>query len=276
MYLSRNGETVELFMNNQRVKIALPISSLFHDEKFSRQLIEISDCLECRNLNFEKNIKLQQLFHFENQMNHPLLDSDFKYISNCLKKRPYLVLISFHIASCYRNPVVLKGKYYPRGKKKSIDYMLETARINIEKVRQLIGKKIKIAVENNNYYPTGAYDFITDGKFLSELVINNKINFLLDSSHASITSYFKKIPIDKYINSLPMSKLLQIHLSKQGIDSNNSPYDAHHNIDVAERDFFVKMIRKYKTVKFVSIEYYKDFAKLRNSLKIIKKAIDYA
>ena len=77
-----------------------------------------------------------------------------------------------------------------------------------------MSKKINFAIENNNYYPLEAYDIIADPKFISEIVNENKINFLFDIAHAKVSASNMNIDFKKYIDELPMSKMIQIHICK--------------------------------------------------------------
>ena len=55
-------------------------------------------------------------------------------------------------------------------------------------LRKNFRNKLLIGLENNNYYPTKAYDFVTDGDFIDKVVRdNNKLFFLFDLAHAQVT-----------------------------------------------------------------------------------------
>ena len=72
--------------------------------------------------------------------------------------------------------------------------------INIPKIKNILGD-IEILIENNNYYPTKAYDIITDADFISNLVYDNNIGFLFDQAHAEITAHNQKIKYEEYVNN---------------------------------------------------------------------------
>ena len=117
------------------LKIATPISHLF--ENFSSQIMDLSDCLECRDHSFDKGFKKQELFHCELQVIHKLSINDFNYLKEIKSKKKDLKLISFHLASCYEDPLIKKGIFYPQGVKLSVQEMKNNATENIKKIKNM-------------------------------------------------------------------------------------------------------------------------------------------
>ena len=76
-------------------------------------------------------------------------------------------------------------------------------------------KEISISVENNNYYKTEAYDYVTDPDFISSIVYDNDINFLFDISHARISAYNSGVDYCEYLLKLPLNRVNQIHIFKR-------------------------------------------------------------
>ena len=64
------------------IKIATPISHFFKSSEYSKKLIEISDCLECRDSTIENDSPNQELFHCELQPIHELKHEDFSYLES--------------------------------------------------------------------------------------------------------------------------------------------------------------------------------------------------
>ena len=62
------------------LKIATPISHLFENDNFSSQIIDLSDCLECRDHSLDKGFKKQELFHCDLQVIHKFSTDDFNYL----------------------------------------------------------------------------------------------------------------------------------------------------------------------------------------------------
>ena len=60
--------------------------------------------------------------------------------------------------------------FQPGGKELSREELLENARENTIKMKKIFGDEVFICAENNNYFPTPAYKWITDADFIFELI----------------------------------------------------------------------------------------------------------
>jgi len=121
-------------------------------------------------------------------------------------------------------------------------------------------------VENNNYYNTGAYKYVCDPNFISEVVLDSNILFLFDLSHAQISSRNLNIKFDEYINLLPLKKVEQIHISRPSI-KHKMYLDSHY---LPNLNKFTKDIISFINPKFLTVEYYKNYNRLNqinNSLR---------
>ena len=255
------------------LKIATPISHLFENDNFSSQIIDLSDCLECRDHSSDKGFKKQELFHCDFQVIHKLSTDDFNYLREIKSDKKDLKLISFHMASCYEDPLIKKGVFHPQGIKLSIQEMKNNASENIKIIKNIFGDQINISVENNNGYKTEAYDYITDPNFISSIVNDNDINFLFDISHAKITAINTDVDYDVYLSKLPMNRVNQIHISKEAFKLTGEVFDAHELPSEEETKEIIKFIKKQKTLKYITVEYYKDSSKLVDYLTKIKSII---
>ena len=254
-------------------KIATPISHLFNNDISSLKIIEISDCLECRDHSPKKGFKLQELFHSDLQPIHKFSADDIKNLIQIKLEKPDLKLISFHLASCYSSPKIINGIFQPHGVKISVEELKYNANINIKKIKNIFGESISISVENNNYYKTEAYDYITDPDFIKSIVLENDINFLFDISHAKITSQNSNINYDVYLSKLPLEKVNQIHISKEGVNLKGEVFDAHELPNDSETQEIFEFISNYKTIKYITVEYYKDVSKLIEYINKLKSMI---
>ncbi len=255
------------------IKIATPISHLFENRELSSQIINLSDCLECRDHSIHYDFKSQELFHCDLQPIHKFSKKDINSLIQIKSEKLDLKLISFHLASCYKKPKVKKGIFYPNGIKISVEELKRNAQTNINTIKEIFGKDISISVENNNYYKTEAYDYVTDPDFISSIVYDNDINFLFDISHARISAYNSGVDYCEYLLKLPLNRVNQIHISKEDVDSNGEVFDAHELPSDEESKEIIKFIKKYNTLKYITIEYYKDPFKLLNYLTRLKKII---
>ena len=123
-----------------------------------------------RHSSFDFNEKTK-LFHFEQNLNFEFDDEAKELIYKKIYRRKFKI-ISFQLASCYKNPILKKGKFFPRGKKYSKIQMIKNIKKNIKWLNLIKNKSTKIAVENNNYFKTGAYEHVTDTDFINLITKN--------------------------------------------------------------------------------------------------------
>ena len=258
------------------LEIATPVSHLFEDPANAKEIIKNSDCLEIRlktaNLNFEKEF----LFHVDKDITLPWNKMFKDFFLKKKKKKKKLKLITFQSTRCCEGEKILNERFQLSGTLFSKKKMLFFAKKNIQWLKKNIKKDIKIGIENNNYYPEPAYNIITEGSFISEIVTKNKIFLLLDLAHAFITAYNKKINFDKYLNSLPLGRTIQIHLVSSKIKKfakRKIAIDTHDLPSQKNFELVNKILKKYPSIQYLTIEYYKDTEKLIKSIKKLKNSI---
>ncbi|MCH8330417.1 MAG: DUF692 family protein [Bacteroidetes bacterium] len=252
--------------------IATPISDLFDNPADAERIIAASDCLEGRDKAVDALYPPQQVFHFDYQVIHPWIEDRLYYIQNVIEKRPDLKLLTFQASSSFYAPVLIDKMYQPGGKQYQAEEMLEFAEENLRWLKEELSGSATIAVENNNFYPTEAYHFITQPSFLKELVHSNDIGFLFDMAHARVTAHNKYISYEDYCNGLPLDRLEQIHISKHAVDENGMAYDAHEIITQDEFDEVNRLIREYDP-NYLTIEYYRNTDELLNLLDNLKRSL---
>tara|TARA_B100001250_G_C19816984_1_gene799084 strand:- start:8002 stop:8781 length:780 start_codon:yes stop_codon:yes gene_type:complete len=255
-------------------KIATPISDLFTTKDNIDSIVNISDCLECRDHSIFSKLPNQELFHCELQPIHELSESEINYLKKIKLSKPHLKLISFHLGSCYKTPILKNGKFYPRGNKISRNQLIKNSFKNISLIKNIFGSNINIAVENNNHYKTEAYDYITCPDFINEVVNSNNINFLYDIAHSKISSHNLDMSIENYENKLPMDKLIQIHIANPGYNKLGEIYDKHAIPTLKELNEVIILINKYPKIKYLTVEYYKSSLILVKILKQLKTMLN--
>jgi uncharacterized protein (UPF0276 family) len=250
-------------------KLATPISHLFENDSYRVKITAVSDCLECRDEALADKAPNQELFHCELQPIHPFSKAHLAHLAEVKEMKPDLKLISFHAASCYDKPVIKKGRFQPGGKSFSAVEMASYFATNIKAIKNIFGADVRLAMENNNYYQTPAYDIVTDPRFLSKLVTDNDIHFLFDIAHAKISAHNSGVTFDAYCNQLPLDKMIQIHLCKSSVNMHNEAVDTHDLPNEADYSLTSRLCTTYN-VAYVTIEYYKDCDNLVNALKALK------
>jgi|694.fasta_scaffold127661_2 hypothetical protein len=257
------------------LKIATPISHLFLKKKDAKNIIKYSDCLEIREKNLFLNYKNENLFHLDHDIIHPWTNSFKKNLKKILIKKNNIKLITFQATRCCEGRSVKNGKFQLSGDAFSRDQMLKFAKKNIFWLKKNLKKEIKIGIENNNYYSSMPYKHVTDAKFIKKIVEENKIFFLLDVAHAMITAYNRKINFIRYLYSLPLKQTIQLHICCPSNDNkNNILIDSHLRPNKRMLNLVIKILKKFKQIEYLTIEYYRDAKILIRSIVALRKAIN--
>lgn len=258
-------------------EIATPVSHLFLDNSNAKKIFRNSDCLELREKNLNLNFPNEFLFHVDKDITLPWNNKFKNFLLKTVKLKKKLKLITFQSTRCCEGEQILDGKFQISGKVFKKKNLLLFAKKNIRWLKKKLKKNIKIGLENNNYYPEPAYDIITDGSFISEIIRKNKIFFLLDIAHAKITAYNKKINFKKYLNSLPLDKTIQLHIVDSSIKFNSKKKIAVDTHKLPTKKTFKivdNLVKKYSSIEYLTIEYYKNSEKLINSIRQLRKIIN--
>ena len=183
------------------MKLATPISHLIKDEKLAGPILNNTDCFEVRDHTMNSNLPNQYLYHCDLQPIHEWPEEEFLHLEKVKVLKPELKLITFHCASCCDKPV-LQGKVWVLGGRTySRQEMIETSKKNFKRIREIFGPDVQLAVENNNYYKTAAYDIVCDPDFISEVVEENNLRLLCDLAHAQISAHNKGMKFEDYLYS---------------------------------------------------------------------------
>lgn len=254
-------------------KLATPISHLFYEDKsVFEDIIKYSDCLEGRDRTHNLTFPEEEIFHSDYQPIHELNDSLWKYFEKVAKTKPNIKMVSFHVASCCDQPVLNGRMWEAGGKIYSVQEMKLNAKSNFERLRKIFPAGTKFAIENNNYYPTKAYEHVCDADFISELASENDLFFLFDIAHSIVSAKNMKVEWNDYIKKLPLDRMIQVHICTPGDDSGLA-FDAH-EYPTNEILDVVKDLMKYPQLEYFTVEFYKDKDKLINSLKQVRKIIN--
>ncbi len=82
-------------------------------------------------------------------------------------------------------------------------------------LRQLKQKiDVPVLIENLDYNPTGAYDYVCEPEFLKEMLKQTETFLLLDLAHARVSASAFDMTVEEYINQLPLERVRQIHVNR--------------------------------------------------------------
>ena len=238
--------------------IATPISHLFENPQYGNEIAEVSDCLEVRQRSLGSVLPKQWLFHIDIDISLEWNDEIRDYLKNAFKIKSELKLVTFQATRCCQGERIVDGKFQLSGTVYTEQEMLNHASENVTWLRAVLKKEIKIGLENNNYYPTPAYDLVTDGSFVTKLVEQNNIYLLLDIAHAMVTAHNKKIEYLDYIDTLPLEKLIQLHICQPVLPVGEIAQDTHDDPTPEMLDEIIRLIKLFPQVEYLTVEYYKD------------------
>jgi hypothetical protein len=253
-------------------KIVTPISHLFLNSNSAKKIYQNSDYLEIRERTINLNFKNEKFFHCDHDLTLPWSQKFKKELFKIILKKKKIKYISFQSTRCCINQKIVNNFFILSGKKLTRSELLNNAKKNIFWFREKFGFKFLIGLENNNYYPSEAYDIITNSDFITDVVRDNKLFFLFDIAHAKITASNRKINYQDYLEGLPMNQMLQIHICKPKLNRKLS-LDTHDFPDKPLLDEVVDLSKKHKKLKFFTFEYYKDTRKLIETIILLKSLI---
>ena len=76
---------------------------------------------------------------------------------------------------------------------------------------------VPLALENFNYHPTNAYEYICEPELFCSLLDAIQADMLLDLAHARISAHNMKWPsLQDYLLALPLDKVREIHFNRPG------------------------------------------------------------
>ncbi|MDP3000039.1 MAG: DUF692 family protein [Bryobacterales bacterium] len=247
------------------IELATPISQLFDDPEIAARIASASACLECREQSLGSALPRQYLFHSEANIIHPWDESRKRQLADAFELKRELRLVSFHAACNCDRPSVDSGMFRPGGRRLTREEMLQAAVDNTAWLRGALPPGALIAVENNNYFPTQAYQTVTDGDFLTELTERTGCRLLLDVAHAMITAHNTDRRFEEYISTLPLARTVQLHICEPELRPGPMAADAH-RCPGQDMDVQAVALARALPVQYVSVEYYKDAELLIDSL----------
>jgi uncharacterized protein len=72
---------------------------------------------------------------------------------------------------------------------------------------------LPLLLENLDYWPTGAYEYISEPAFIADVIAETGAAFLLDLAHAQVAAAQLGMRIDDYLAQLPLGRVREIHIS---------------------------------------------------------------
>lgn len=89
---------------------------------------------------------------------------------------------------------------------------------------------------------------------LNKLFEENDVSFLLDLTHAKITSRYHNWNIHDYIRQLPLNRVAEIHVNGSGYDKEGFPADTHQSMENEDYEL-LEWVLHYSNPKIITLEY---------------------
>lgn len=210
-------------------------------------------------------------FHIDFNLNHGLTDSHLNFLKDNVRNRPDLRVLTFQAATDCATFTIKNNLCYPASPSLSFTDQLANASESIRKIRDICGTHISIGIENNNYFPTGAFDICTSPRFLLEVIEKNDLHLLYDIAHANVTCHNKGLDLSCYESDLMNAPCFQLHLCQHTIPGHHQgyAYDSHELPSSESIESALALAKQY-SIPFLTIEYYKNASSLINILSSLK------
>lgn len=152
-------------------------------------------------------------------------------------KTPY---ISGHIATNEEN--------------QSCEETLEILKQNIAEYKRLFNTEI--ALENIPYRKKYEHcNYLLKPEIISKIIYDNDCMFLFDISHARKAAEYLNISFEEYVSRLPMDRVIEFHLAGMYTCKNGVRMDYHGKMNEEDYIFLEEAIKKYPTLKYITLEY---------------------
>lgn len=259
------------------MKLLTPVSHLFNNITNAQKIIDNSNFLEARERTCQLNFPNTTHYHIDFDLNIGITEKQTEFLKKHVKPREEIRTLTFQAARDCKKIKIRDGVYFPDSEIIPLSDQVYNTKKSILEIQDIVGTDRKIGIENNNFYDSGAYDICTSIDYLFEIINLDNCHLLFDIAHALVTCANKNIPFSYYSEKLlETKKCLQMHIcqptyifNEKGISAKDS-----HNLPSFElTELSISLCKKYG-IKLLTIEYYRDTAKLVNFLKYLKNSIE--
>lgn len=148
----------------------------------------------------------------------------------------------------------LSGHICTKNEKQTMEETLVALKRNVSEYKRIFGKEI--ALENipyREYYNHCTY--LLNPELISKIVYENDCMFLFDLSHARKAAMFLNMSFEEYVSKLPMDRVVEFHLAGMFTKPDGTKIDYHTKLNEEDYDFLKEAIKKYPTLKYITLEY---------------------
>ncbi len=162
----------------------------------------------------------------------------------------------------------LQKKYYSIGNTPYISLhinktngILKSEEETLEQIKKHIAEikaqfNMEVILENvPARYDDRKKDFLSLPEFITKVIEELDCGFLFDIGHARAAADVLEIPFDKYVERLPMHRLVEIHLSGVTVMEDGRIIPFHRKMNKEDYDFLEMAVKKYDTLQIITLEY---------------------
>jgi hypothetical protein len=246
-----------MLSSKHRVSRVLRVSHQF--KNFPEAFSQSFEHYEFNNVTEIENWARRPLVHTNYATIDPLFEQKLENedVFNILKNNE-VKRFSFDIGPCYQKVIEVDGKYVGKNNKLTPADVLRISEERLAKIRHKFPPNCELAVENLNYYPTGAYDGVCDGHFYAMACNKLNVKMVFDISHARVSAANLGQNFSDFIEDFDFSTVTEIHLSRPEFVKDGLAIDAHGAPKEKEYYLLQKIVDRTSGPVDVVIEYYQD------------------
>ena len=255
------------------INLVLGVSTIFH---------QLPSTFINRFSTFEQKSFNDSFFFGEDNIFHSslsLVDNDFistleNFSAFDIINQNKIRRFSFDIGPWYKKVKLIDNKYVGVGGRLNTKDIFEICEKKIEYLMKKLNAHCKLAVENLNYYDTGAYEDVCEPQFYNEFCEKFNVALVFDIPHAQVTAHNKNIDYNKYVSSFDQDLIQEIHLSKMKVLDQSTAIDYHGIPDQEEFNLLYELIKNKDKQYDVVVEYWKDPIRLVESYQKLEAFVN--
>lgn len=249
------------------LKLCAQISDAFYEKR--KELLALIDALELREIETDIPSEKELICHLSG-----LIDLEFDENLKKSNLLDYLTAMKVHYLSFDLGPSCLHYRmadaFEAEGETLTKEQIMSVAAERLGFIRS--GFHGALAFENLDYHNTGAYEHVCEPEFISKAVEYFDLGFLLDIAHAKVSAIKLGYTLREYINSLPLSRVVEVHISHAGYE-NGVICDLHEF--PTEEDFqILRSVLEKTQPQYLTCEYRKNSNLLVEAYRSLRREVD--
>jgi uncharacterized protein (UPF0276 family) len=127
---------------------------------------------------------------------------------------------------------------------------------------------VPLILENLDYCPGGAYEHICEPEFIATVLEQTGAGLLLDLAHAQVSASRMGVPIEAYLEQLPLERVRQLHISGPR-ERDGVLYDAHEVLQENDYALLDWVLRRTEPLA-LTLEYNREASALREQIRLLR------